>query len=300
MIYVNMRGRAGNQMFEYAAARKLAIENNDKVVICAKNLINNPKNNFPLDLCDFSLTLDENVIIDYEMEFPRLVNSNSLIPKIMNRLCRNMYFKLLLKKGYIYNIGEKYFEIPLLHNKKIYMNGYFQNAAYFDKIKQIIIRDFKPLHPLDNDELLKYIINSNSVCLTIRRGDYVSNKKNKKIFYLCDKEYYIKGIEYIQKNVKNPVIFVFSDDIEWARNNLEFDLPTFFESGNNTISEKIQLMSACKHFIISNSSFSWWAQYLSKNENKIVVAPSRWYVDNRENGMYNLQNWYLIDVGDDR
>ena len=299
MIYVNMRGRAGNQMFEYAIARRIAFERNDKVVICTKNLYNNPKNNFDFDLKEFLLSKDKNVIINNDLEFPNLINSNFFLPRIMNRLCKNFYYRLLLKKGYVFNLNETFFEIPLLENNNIYLNGYFQCAKYFDSIKEILVSDFSPINPLIDDDLLLKIQNTNSVCVTIRRGDYISNNKYKKIFYLCDEMYFKKSIEFIKSKVESPVLFIFSDDIEWAKKNLKFDVTTYFESGNNSIAEKIQMMSLCKHFIISNSSFSWWAQYLSKNKNKIVVAPSKWYVDNRKNGMYDLQNWNLISVGDD-
>ena len=87
----------------------------------------------------------------------------------------------------------------------------------------------------------------------------------------------------------------FSDDIEWVKNNLDFKCETYYENGNDPVWEKLRLMSCCKHFVISNSSFSWWAQYLSCNKNKIVYAPTKWYVDNRKVDIFQ-DSWKYINV----
>ena len=95
------------------------------------------------------------------------------------------------------------------------------------------------------------------------------------------------------EKIKNPQYIVFSDDIEWCRTNMKFPTGTLYESGKDPIWEKIRLMYSCKNFIISNSTFSWWAQFLSRERNKIVIAPKQWnkfeYMDN----IYN-KKWILI------
>ena len=128
----------------------------------------------------------------------------------------------------------------------------------------------------DNKKLYEIINNTNSVCVTIRRGDYLSTN-NKNVYYLCDEAYFQKAIQLIATKVNNPVFIFFSDDIEWVKNNIKVKFEAYYERGDDPIWEKIRLMYSCKHFIISNSSFSWWAQYLSRNEQKVVVSPNRWY-----------------------
>lgn len=78
------------------------------------------------------------------------------------------------------------------------------------------------------------------------------------------------------ERVIDPVFFVFSDDIQWVKDNIKTDKDLVFVDKNNTAPDDMQLLSSCKHFIMSNSTFSWWSAFLSKNENKIVMAPKYW------------------------
>lgn len=99
--------------------------------------------------------------------------------------------------------------------------------------------------------------------MSIRRGDFETNKKNKKIHSICNKEYFEKAIEKMNeilfKKGKTPTYILFSDDIEWAKKNINTIFPIFSEDGNDPVWEKLRMMNSCKHFILSNSTFSWWA-----------------------------------------
>lgn len=129
-----------------------------------------------------------------------------------------------------------------------------------------------------NRELYGIIKNNNSVCISIRRGDFISDKKIRKTHYVCDIDYFNKAINIMKLQIKNPVFILFSDDVEWARKNIKIqNCDIFSESGNDPVWEKLRMMYNCKHFILSNSSFSWWAQYLSENKNKIVISPRKWF-----------------------
>ena len=106
--------------------------------------------------------------------------------------------------------------------------------------------------------------------------------------------------QVLGKSLNIPVFIVFSDDLKWVRNHLKLEehfpnVKFVYESGNDSVEEKIRMMTMCKHFIISNSSFSWWAQYLCPNEDKIVVAPNMWFTNGSKNGLY-MDSWNLIDV----
>lgn len=103
------------------------------------------------------------------------------------------------------------------------------------------------------------------------------------------------AIEKIKCIVENPVFFMFSDDIQWVRENVNTGCLTYYEDGTDPVWEKLRLMSACKHFIISNSTFSWWVQYLSRNGDKIVISPSRWFNNDYKSPLID-EKWIKIEV----
>lgn len=135
--------------------------------------------------------------------------------------------------------------------------------------------------------MLNKINETESISLHVRRGDYVSNLKASSEHGVCSIDYYKKAIEHIKskiKDKKNICFFLFSDDPIWVKDNMTFinDEIVVIDFNNEEKShEDMRLMSACKHNIIANSSFSWWGAWLNNNQEKIVVAPEKWFkVDN--------------------
>ena len=127
----------------------------------------------------------------------------------------------------------------------------------------------------------------------------MSVPENRKNLYVCTPEYFENAIKLMQKKVPKAKFFVFSDDVEWCKNNMNFPKGTMYESGTDPVWEKLRLMYSCKHYIISNSTFSYWAQYLSRNDKKIVIAPKSWgnnlYKNDDELIDIYQDNWILID-----
>ena len=158
-------------------------------------------------------------------------------------------------------------------------------------MENILKKEFLPKITVTklNEDFLNKICNSESICVAVRRGDYVNNKKIKKLYYVCDIPYYVKGIK------PNAVVFVFSNDINWVKENIPISGEVYYENVNNTSCETLKLMLSCKNFVISNSSFNWWAQYLSSNKEKIVCAPSRWYTNGRKCDIFE-PFWHLVEV----
>ena len=175
---------------------------------------------------------------------------------------------------YFYD-GADFVSFSRPRTKNLFVRGFWECDKYFDDIRDVLIKELTPVEPpiSDNLPLYKKIEETESICVTVRRYDKEDVSDN---FFSCDANYFYNGVNYIRQYHSNAAVFVFSDDIEWCRENLNFGIDTFYESGNDPIWEKVRLMSSCKHFVISNSTFSWWVQYLSKNENKIVVAPNEW------------------------
>jgi len=140
----------------------------------------------------------------------------------------------------------------------------------------------KPGNLYKNNE--QKIKEKNSVSLHIRRGDYLTMQKAIDTIGVCPLDYYDKAIREITRKIKNPTFFIFSDDINWVKENLKTNSPTIFVSGGKLKDyEELILMSKCKHNIIANSSFSWWGAWLNNNPNKIVIAPKKWFKDTSKN-----------------
>lgn len=168
-------------------------------------------------------------------------------------------------------------------NDDLYIEGYWQSEKYFIDIKDIILGEFILKKPAagKNLEHLKTINKTESVSLHIRRGDYINNEKTKSLHGIDLKLYYENAVNLIKKSMKNPYFFIFSDEPDWVRENFrgEFKFTVVDCNTGRTGYEDMRLMSACKHNIIANSSFSWWGAWLNQNPEKIVTAPKNWFTD---------------------
>ena len=286
MILSYITGRLGNQFFEYAYARSLLFKrgNRERLIFnfSMVKAAGQSKDGFDDNLRYF------NVISYTELDKDIIFNKGSLLQVFIYILfkldqkifgiIKKKWFKLFRRFGIIFqdyldNISNQI--IP--NTKNVFCYGKYENPKYFDEIRPIILKEFTPcMPPLEsNNQLYSIIESTNSVCISIRRGDFLSDRFKDR-FLVCDKEYFLKAMEEAKKYIHNPTFIFFSDDIEWVRKNIHCDVPCYYESGKDPVWEKLRLMYSCKYFIISNSTFSWWAQYLSKNEEKIVIAPDRW------------------------
>jgi hypothetical protein len=208
----------------------------------------------------------------------------------------------LYNKFWIYNFRLWYYNFQNSKAKNKFFFWTFESPKYFDEIKDIIQEEFTPKYWIlaENVDIYKQIEENESVCVHIRLWDFLRND-NKEKHYVCTTEYFKKSLEKIKTLIKNPKFFVFSDNINRVKENLDFPEWTYYEKWNLPIRETLRLMYSCKHFIISNSTFSRWAQYLSKNPNKIVIAPSKWwnkysYLPEWKKLDIYMDNWTLIDV----
>ena len=163
----------------------------------------------------------------------------------------------------------------------LYLRGYWQSWKYFDDIRPILLKELSvPSAPnAANAAILRHIAHASSVCIHVRRGDFVDNKELQHIFGACRPDYYEAAIELVRARVSNPTFFVFSDDLQWVRRNLDVGESAVFVDCNKDASpvHDMRLMATCNHFIISNSTFGWWGAWLSTSPDKIVVAPETWY-----------------------
>lgn len=292
MIIVRIAGGLGNQMFQYATARSLAKDRE-----CS----------FKLDISSYDegkLRLYElnklNIIEDLasEQEISLLKNKKAKSPrKFIHRIIRNLIIK---KLKHFREVNWFRFDGMLFKaNLPLYIAGGFQSYKYFDKHRNIIVKELMPKNDLTgkNKEFATHISSCNSVSMHVRRGDYVFDEKANKKHGVLTLDYYEQAIDIIKSKIDNPVFFIFSNDKEWAVENLKFNCQTVFVDNNNFESghEDMRLMSLCKSNIIANSSFSWWGAYLNLNPEKTVIAPENWLAEKKINlEDLILKNWLVI------
>lgn len=294
MINSVAMGNLGNQFFTYAFARKLQYEHSQDINIYTFE-IERLKYKFDLD----SFVLNEHVKIQRgKMEDEKKVKTLLFLNRVtrrsasLNYLYNKIVRDLFQNRGIIFWMKETYEHFSIDGLKDNILIGYWQCPQYFDEIREILIQEFQPKFPpiAKNSKLYKIIENNESICVTIRRGDYANNPKIRKKYLVTEKNFFVKGVKKIRNTHPKAPIICFSDDIEWVKTNMCFEGDVYYEDGNDPVWEKMRMMSRCKHFVISNSTFSWWAQYLSENPEKIVYAPREWYADGRKADIYQ-ENW---------
>ena len=168
-------------------------------------------------------------------------------------------------------------EIFNLRKDDIYLSGFWQNEKYFSSIKKSIVDDFTPKNGISTtaEKYLEKIKSSNSISLHVRRGDYVYNANA--THGLCDINYYKRALDFIEKDIKDGNVFIFSDDIAWCKNEFAFLKQKFFIEGTKSEVDDLTLMKNCKHNIIANSTFSWWGAWLNQNSDRIITTPKYWF-----------------------
>ncbi|RZK58391.1 MAG: alpha-1,2-fucosyltransferase [Pedobacter sp.] len=199
----------------------------------------------------------------------------------------------IVNENYDYNFKPNY----MIPSKGItFYFGGWHTQKYFSGVKEDLLTTFKFDRFIDKENIatLVKIKNTNSVALHVRRGDYM-NEANINLFgRVCTKAYFEKAINTLNKKVLSPHYFIFSNDIEWVKQNLVFERATFVNHNLGADSWKdMCLMSECKHNIISNSTFSWWGAWLNKHQDKVVISPSRFLNDDQRTDVYP-SDWLKI------
>jgi hypothetical protein len=280
MIIVGLSGGMGNQMFQYAFARCLAHRRQTELKLDLSFFKNQPPaetghvfRNYDLDI----FAIDENFATEEEVFRLRSRFHHTLLDKIANKIVG-------VKKSCVREPHFQFSESAYQSSDNVYLSGYWQTEKYFSAIRSLIQSDFTFKEPMTNNatELLSQILSKNSVCVNVRRGDFVTNSFHGSY----GPSYFSEAERIMESKVADPTYFVFSDEIEWCRANLQFNNPTVFvshEFAGRKFQDYLRLMSACKHFIIPNSSFAWWAVWFNENPVKTVIAPAAWFSDTNIN-----------------
>ena len=283
MIFTILDGGLGNQLFQYSIGRHLSIKNDTALILDTSRYLINKRRHYEL----FRYNIKAKVGSIPTSIFVRL--SKHIISKIGD--------KIHIPITYVKQL-DTYFNREIFSVKdNIILDGYWQSEEYFKNIEDIVIEDLSLLTEPDqkNKHLLKRINNSNSVCLHVRRDDYVSDPVLQNFHGNLTPEYYVKAIDSICDLTADPDFFIFSDEPEWCKRNIITNRPhTYVDiNGPDKAPEELRLMSACNHFIIANSSLSWWAAWLSRYKGKIIIAPKRWY-RTRDEGDIVPKRWLRL------
>jgi len=267
MIIINLTGGLGNQMFQYAFGRYLSLKNKTELKYHFTNALFNIQRSYELDV----FNIKAKPATDKDLK--KLgVFKNRIVNRILYLIDERL--KIRLNKNTITDRPPHKLDLSLFNSKNdYYLQGYWPNTSYLNQIERVIRKDFTFKKKLDqrNKNILSLIKKTNSISVHVRRTDYITNKRNKHKFIGFD--YYKKSVDGIVKQINNPVFFIFSDDITWCTKNFKFSYPMHFfdhNQGKNSYKDML-LMSNCRHNIIANSTFSWWASWLNINDNKIVI-----------------------------
>lgn len=312
-----MHGRLGNQLFRYACARSLQLKTGQGLLVSFNYVrqMYSPEKQASIDkgwensLKYFNVSSYTEYVGCKRLLFVKPNILQCIVGCVYYMVAKNKRLKLSMRKLYdrqlpwmplldrfgLYCFSNGYYKFRNYKAKDYYLDGAFECSKYFDDIRDVIITEFTPKEPpLENNKLLyEELESTESVCVTIRTYREVQGQKTTfNLYKVYDNDYYIRGMEYIKNIYPHAKFFICSDDIDYVRKNFDFSgFDVIYETGNDPVWEKLRLMYSCKHFVISNSSFSWWAQYLCRNNTKIVVAPKRWFNDEFQG--YLLEDWMI-------
>ena len=275
MIITRLIGGLGNQLFQYAAGRRLAQVHGTELKMDVSGF---GDRGYPTvrhyELSPFGIKQ----AFATASELKKFTPHCSMMSRIFKRSSqRNMQLPEVYIKQEHFHFEPRILELP----DGVYLDGYWQSERYFTDVADLIRADLTITTPVDgrNLELMEQINSCNAVSVHVRRGDYVSDEHTAAYHGVCSLDYYHNAIQHVVEAIENPVLFMFSDDPDWVRANLITSYPATIvdHNGSKHCVEDLRLMSACRNHILANSSFSWWGAWLNANPDKIVVAPKRWF-----------------------
>jgi hypothetical protein len=277
MIFSEMSGGLGNQLFQYAAGRAVGLRLGAPVRMDVCWYRNNPLRAILLDRFNIQATFAtrwESAILQRWEKFVVPVQKYIPVPN------------LTIIRDFRQENDDRLREVE----GNVFLKGHWESEGYFALAAHQIREDltFKSEPDEENRLVLEQIQASEAVCLHVRRGDIV---------HALSVEYYRTALEILQGRVRQPHFFIFSDDAAWTRENIKLEFPATYVTHNvgKRDYEDLRLMTYCKHFIIANSTFSWWGAWLSRNPGKQILSPKKWFKKRTTPGLLPAE-WTLIEA----
>jgi len=275
-LVFRIAGGLGNQLFQYATGRRMALQNGVPLTL-------DHISGFPRDFYRRKYLLD---LFNIQCEY---VAPSESYATFTGRIRRRLQIRLnqgrpLEKKRFVLE-GDQGYKPELLAYRvthPVYFEGYWQHEEYFRDIRDQLLEELTLRVPPDaeNARLGERIDSVEAVCLHVRQLRNVPNIPDAKPIPTApgehlDSTYYQRAAERLAERVSNPHFFVFADYPNWAREHIHLPYPVEYvtHNGADRDYEDLRLMTRCRHFVLANSTFSWWAAWLSRNPSKVVIAP---------------------------
>jgi hypothetical protein len=279
VVITRLMGGIGNQLFQYGAGRMLSEKHGVELALDTSLLEQVFENVTPrkYSLTPFSIRERIATAAEIEQVTLRSPGVSSALRRVGSKFGPPSGRREFFEKSMRFD--------PTFHSlgSDVYLGGYFQSEKYFLPIRPILQREIKLKGEMSAGALevaRKIRSEPAAVSIHMRRGDYATNPVAAGHHGVLPPDYFYGAIGKILEQVSNPHFFIFSDEPEWAAATLKIDHPFSLVSGaGKSDAEDLVLIAACRHHIISNSSFSWWGAWLSDDDSKIVVAPRKWFAD---------------------
>jgi hypothetical protein len=301
MIVVRLEGGLGNQLFQYSYGLVLKEKFGGRLLF-DRHVVRNDAGK--------AHVLESLVDLEPQSSFDSLrIFLLAAYAGLQIRILSAIFGKTLKTADLLANVGvhhcfySRYTKLRIPRLPFLFLHGNFMSEKYFVSARDIVRASIHTERVLgdENRETVTRIRTSNSVAVHVRRGDYLDEQWRDKL-HVCTDSYYETAIRIAQNELESPTFFVFSnseEDTDWVRENYRF-LPkgtVFVPPGSNDL-EHFALMAECRHFIIANSTFSWWSAYLSRGQHKLIVAPKPWNRAGWDMKDLYSNDWIVVDVDD--
>jgi len=280
-IITCLGGGLGNQLFQYAAGRSLAARTGARLMMDGSRI--RAPGGYRYVLGNFA--------IDAELVFGR--EFGAAADSIRREAEDRLEFPIFREHSFDYDPRFETLVPPKI------LVGFWQSEKYFETVAETIRSEFQLISEADgeNARWLDEVKRVSAVCVHVRRCDYVTTA-SAKTHGPCSMAYYANAMEHIRSVVRQPRFFVFSDDLDWVRENFVApDTVAVDANGPEAADQELRLMSACRHHIIANSSLSWWAAWLGEHESQIVIAPEPWFITGRPTPDLLPDRWLSLPRG---
>jgi Glycosyl transferase family 11 len=273
MVIARLMGGLGNQLFQYAAGRRLAHARSSLLKLDISDCGPRAKRQYRLH--HFNVT--QTVATPAELARFRGKSPRALWTRIGDRFRPYARRRRLRERHF-------HFDPAILDaGGDVYLSGYWQSERYFTDVAGLLRREitWRAQPDAPNAAMAERIRAVAAVSLHVRRGDYLTNPAALALHGVCSPAYYTAAVARVVAATPDAHFFVFSDEPEWAWSNMRLGRPTTFVTLNGPDGdyEDLRLMSLCRHHVIANSSFSWWAAWLAARSDSLVIAPRRWFAD---------------------